>query len=619
MFGSVLTILIALLLLSALIFIHELAHFLTGKAVGIHAEVFSIGFGRPLIKFTRGGTEYRLCIVPAGGYVKFPGEYSEDEERLEGAYHQAPVWKRLTIVAAGPLSNILLGAALFAALAAGGLPGESEPIIGEVTETEAGEGSYWDDPSYRSPAAMAGLRPGDRIQSINGRAIDSPNEATQEVMLRPDKPTAIKALRDGGELEINLTPRPVMRGKMEVGQIGVRWMHSLAAYKEGDKKAEPRVIASIGGVEGRLEEALRNSAGDETEVAFSDGETGRFTARLRVAVAQEPAKKYADEGVALGSYLIKIDGKEIRSAADARSAILSGADKESRRMTFETNGESHQVPAADLTLSISVTAAEVDAERNPDVNPVRIGDRLRFVNGVDVADYAGALASVERAAAFGNLSTLEFARESAVLGGGDIQIKTKAVVRDGRVQIQGLTLRSNLAENPSYLRLAGLTLWERFVLTDAETSEKYLVGAAPPKTERHGVIGSIGKGVSMAGDSVKEILSFLKRLVSGEVSTKYVSGPVGIVNVTQKMLGDGWTWATIYSVLRLMAWISINLAIVNLLPIPIADGGQILFFLYEGARGRPLSLKIQAAIQNVSIWALMALFAVITLKDILYW
>lgn len=618
MFGSVLTILIALLLLSALIFIHELAHFLVGKAVGIHAEVFSIGFGRPLIKFTRGGTEYRLSMIPAGGYVKFPGEYSEDEERLEGEFHQAPIWKRLAVVGAGPLSNILLGAVLFAVLAAGGLPVEPEPLIGEVSETDAGEGSYWDDPSYRSPAAMAGLRRGDRILEVEGRAIDSTNEATQEVILRPDKRTKIKVLREGEELEIDeLTPRSVLRGKYEVGQIGVRWMLPLAAYKQGGDTAEPRVIASIGGAEGYLEEALRNSAGKEIEAAFEDGGTGRFTALTRVAVAQEPAEAYANEGVALGSYLTEIDGKPIRSAADARALLLSGADQETRRLTFENDGKEIQLEAA-LALSISVTAAEADAAVNPAVKDVKPGYRLLSVNGVSVSDYDGALASVERASAEGRLSILEFKRESAIMGGRNIQIETEAVVRDGRAQIEGLTLRSNLAENPSYLKLNGLALAEQFVLIDAVTSERYLVGAAPPKTERHG-IGSIRKGVAMAGDSVKEIVSFLKRLITGEVSTKYVSGPVGIVNVTQKMLGDGWTWATVYSVLRLMAWISINLAIVNLLPIPIADGGQILFFLYEGARGRPLSLKIQAAIQNVSIWALMALFAVITLKDILYW
>ncbi|MBT7100629.1 RIP metalloprotease RseP, partial [Candidatus Poribacteria bacterium] len=73
MFENVFSIPIALFFLSFLIFIHELAHFLAGKAVGIHAEVFSIGFGPALIKFTHGTTEYRLAVIPAGGYVKFPG------------------------------------------------------------------------------------------------------------------------------------------------------------------------------------------------------------------------------------------------------------------------------------------------------------------------------------------------------------------------------------------------------------------------------------------------------------------------------------------------------------------------------------------------------------------
>ncbi|MDA1192971.1 MAG: site-2 protease family protein, partial [Candidatus Poribacteria bacterium] len=106
----------------------------------------------------------------------------------------------------------------------------------------------------------------------------------------------------------------------------------------------------------------------------------------------------------------------------------------------------------------------------------------------------------------------------------------------------------------------------------------------------------------------------------GDVSVRYISGPVGIVNITQKTLTrGGWSWASLISVIYLTAFISINLAIVNLLPIPIADGGQLLFFAFEGLRGKPLSLKVQFAIQQVSILALMGLFILVTLKDLVYW
>ena len=216
MFENVFSIPIALFFLSFLIFIHELAHFLAGKAVGIHAEVFSIGFGPALIKFTHGTTEYRLAVIPAGGYVKFPGEYSEDEDgRLEGDFHQSAIWRRAVVVAAGPLSNLVLGVLVFAFLAMYGLPDKSMPPVGDVIDTEARLATYWENPSYRSPAAEAGIQPGDLITAVDGREVPTWEDFTHEVMIRPDKTTVLRLERGGVSQDVTVTPRPVLSGKYQ--------------------------------------------------------------------------------------------------------------------------------------------------------------------------------------------------------------------------------------------------------------------------------------------------------------------------------------------------------------------------------------------------------------------
>ena len=643
MFGSMFTILLALLLLSFLIFIHELAHFLAGKWVGIHAEAFSIGFGPPLLRFARkgseyrlsigwrdmfsfgslpsfedGGTEYRLSMIPAGGYVRFPGEYSEDEERLESEFHQAPVWRRLIVVAAGPLSNLVLGAVLYAAIAAGGIPSDPKPIIGEVPSPEEAAGLYWDDPTYRSPAAQAGIQPGDRVLEVNGRKVETWSELTQEVMLHPDKPTHLKLTRGGEEMEIEVTPQPVLRGNRMAGQIGVRLIRRMAAYGED---GAPREIVSIGGESSALNEALRGAAQSETEIAFADGSSRRFRVSSHAAVLQVSSEQLAAAGVLPGSYLTEIDGSPIRSAADVWSALLEVSFDNRRWLTFDTNGSVHTVEA-ELPLPLTIRVAGIDEERNPDAGALAPGDSLHSVNGLPVSDYDGVRASIEKAHAAGKPSRFEFQRNfglSSILfetfTGGQLETEAR-IDENGRVRIPGLSLSSNWAENPTYLELQGFSVSEQYFLTDPASSETLAVGSAPPETERYGPIESIGKGVAMTGDSVMEIVSILKRLFTGEVSTKHLSGPVGIVNVTQRALEGGWTWATFYTVLKLMALISVNLAIVNLLPIPVADGGQILFFLYEGLRGRPLNLKLQTKIQMGSLFALIGLMAVITVFDI---
>ena len=129
---------------------------------------------------------------------------------------------------------------------------------------------------------------------------------------------------------------------------------------------------------------------------------------------------------------------------------------------------------------------------------------------------------------------------------------------------------------------------------------------------RYNVITAVGEGVQTNWLILEMVVKVLKRLVTREVKTKHLTGPIGIVDATRRVVEFG-----LRSLLFFVGFISVNLAIVNLLPIPIADGGQILFFTLEKLRGRPLSIRKQMIIQQVSIVLLAGLFLYITFYDIL--
>ena len=129
---------------------------------------------------------------------------------------------------------------------------------------------------------------------------------------------------------------------------------------------------------------------------------------------------------------------------------------------------------------------------------------------------------------------------------------------------------------------------------------------------KYNVVTAVGEGVQTNWLIFEMVVKVLKRLVTREVKTKHLTGPIGIVDATRRVVEFG-----LRSLLFFVGFISVNLAIVNLLPIPIADGGQILFFTLEKLRGRPLSIRKQMIIQQVSIVLLAGLFLYITFYDIL--
>ncbi len=200
-----------LLTLSLIILVHEWGHFVVARRIGVKVERFSFGFGPRLMTWTRSGTEYALSLLPFGGYVKLAGESGEAAGPAHPwEYRSRTVAERMAIVLAGPLINYLLGFLLFVVVFTIGSP-VFTPRVGRVLEG--------------SPAAEAGLRPGDRILAVNGTPVDSWDEMTRQIKAQTDSIT-LRLERDGRVFSQSIHPRVSEQGgllsrKKRTGIVGI--------------------------------------------------------------------------------------------------------------------------------------------------------------------------------------------------------------------------------------------------------------------------------------------------------------------------------------------------------------------------------------------------------------
>jgi len=183
------------IVLGVLIFAHELGHFLVARRFGVGVEKFSLGFGPRLFGRQVGITDYRVSLIPLGGYVKMVGEEPDVEltpEEIPLSFTHKPVWQRFLIVAAGPLANLLLAVAIFFFIFwISGLY-ELVPVIGDVQEG--------------SPALQAGLQKGDRVQSIDGKPVESWEAMAAAISESGGRPIELRVQRQGEERVIAVQP-----------------------------------------------------------------------------------------------------------------------------------------------------------------------------------------------------------------------------------------------------------------------------------------------------------------------------------------------------------------------------------------------------------------------------
>jgi regulator of sigma E protease len=209
MYNFVTSIVGVMIVLGIMVFIHELGHFLAAKYFGIRVETFSIGFGKRIWGFERGGTDYRLSILPFGGYVKMAGENPDDPHSgAPDEFQMKPRWQRFIVGAMGPAMNIVLSIGLLTGLYMFRYQkpayAEGPAVIGYIEPDSA--------------AAKAGLQPGDTITQFAGLQNPGWTDIEIKVASNANQTLQVAAARNGSEITANLIPEPT--GRAQLGDVG---------------------------------------------------------------------------------------------------------------------------------------------------------------------------------------------------------------------------------------------------------------------------------------------------------------------------------------------------------------------------------------------------------------
>lgn len=502
--------------LSLLVFVHEMGHYLVGRWSGIRIMAFSIGFGPEILGYTdRHGTRWKLSIIPLGGYVRFFGDEDAssktdtdqlaamtEEERAQ-SFAGAKLWKRAATVAAGPIANFILAIAIFAVLFSVYGRTVADPVVAMVTRDGA--------------AAEAGIEPGDRLMAIDGVKVKTFDEVQRYVGLRPGRTIVLSVERDGQMRDFRIMPKLVedtdqFGNKMEMGRIGIALVDPL-----------------VTGV--------------------------------------EPNGPAAKAGVVAGDRLIAVDGNTVATYYDIGRYIGDRPGK-SLVLTIQRNGEIRDFPIVAETLAetdasgnkkdvgsigiapIDPLVASIAPDSPAEAAGLELGDRILSVDGQAV----GSISEVQRYAA----SHADKPVALSVERGGQTRDVTVTPKKSEETDIFGAQIE---------IATIGITDGQKPIRLRYET---------------YGPFQALGEGVKQTGSIVSGTFEYIANVIGGYMKADQLGGPIRVAQLSGQMATLGFS-----AVLQFAAILSVSIGLLNLMPVPVLDGGHLMFYAIEAVRGNP--------------------------------
>jgi regulator of sigma E protease len=674
--------------LGLVIFIHELGHFTVAKAVGIRVEQFALGFGPRLFGFRRGETDYRVNVVPMGGYVKMAGQEDfgplrEQDARDPRSFANKSVGARLAVVSAGVVMNALLAAALFVVVCLAGIrfpaPVVGSTLLGSPAEDAeikwlgmGHEQSQSSDPAPRQvnsrPDVSIGLKPGDRILEVNGKHITQfaqlaaiavlaePNQDFRIIIERAAKAgfkkgsTRIGVMPLAGHLGFGIMPAmsttfgslgdyiaddPFEAGDRLLAVDGRKVRHhwDIPSIEKGldGRKTTITVLRGSKEVNVGLQPTLRINegvfflkAGDRVSgriVAYK-GKEGEIAVRLpdgreKHVLLSDAVWPARDEILDILGLVPRLKISGLIKASPAFQAGLNPGD-----IILEYAGRPLPTMQAfrDITRETSEGAATIVVERQGRrlppilIQPVKHDSRIvvGIAAGIDqmnpvVADVRSGSPAAASGIAPGDI----FSKLNGRQVGNWIELFNALKELQGR-ELSISFERSDPAEGTARIGTLSPSVFNphdyRFVLFPGPREFTILMG----KTMKKNPFAAVLWGFRETWNFIAMTYASLAGTFRGTISYKEFSGPVGIGSMAIQAGRAG-----VIDFIYFMAIVSVSLAVLNFLPLPVVDGGYVVFLLIEKIRGKPLSPKVQGTIVMVGWAFLISFFILLTWNDIM--
>lgn len=579
-----------------LLLIHEAGHYFAARAVGIRVEVFSLGFGPRLFGWQRNGCDFRLAAIPLGGYVKVAGE-DPNLGPKPGDLFYASALQRLLFYSGGIIMNFLFAFLMVPLLFMIGVPFEA-PIAGSVSPG----GAAWE----------AGVRQGDRILEVAGERIHGFRNIATAVALAPKEAPIPLLLADaaGNQRMVEMTPSyDIDRGFQEMG-IGPL-LQFIAAPESTASQAlgAGAVIETINGypvndpllVALLLDEARINGAALQVGYLKPDGSQATATISsepipsedlpLQLGISLLMDEVQSVSGM-LADYLqehdrlLSLDGKPVRNLATLSRALHDGNNLHG--LVVERDGM--HLPARDFP---ALTPADLSAT-------LKLGPPSSVRYGADPQGvaYAAGLRSGDSILRLGDSPTPGFP---------ELRDAVKAHAESNK------TKGTNTPLSVTYLPEGSATpQMAQIILAPIPLVDFHLAMEVVFETvQSPSPIVAFRMGTVEARRMVTEVLTTVQRMVTGDIDSKNLGGIITIGTVTHSFAGMG-----LIPLLFFLCLISVNLGVLNLLPIPALDGGHILFALFEIVARRPVSMVVQNVFNVVGVFLVLGMLIFVTMMDI---